>query len=40
MASGKVDHLHCNQLVRDITAEEAFKMSTDGVIDLIIDVRA
>jgi|EP01046_Picozoa_sp_COSAG06_P034064 rhodanese-related sulfurtransferase len=38
--TGNPDYLHCNQLVRDITAEEAYAMWTDGIIDLIIDVRS
>eukprot|EP01050_Picozoa_sp_SAG11_P027591 SAG11_NODE_7048_length_1203_cov_1.078804_2_plen_131_part_00 len=40
VAGGEVDYLHCNQLVRDITAEEAYAMWTAGTIDLIIDVRS
>ena len=40
MAGGAVDFLHCNQLVRDITAEEAYEMWASGAIDLILDVRS
>ena len=40
VASGDVDYLHCNQLVRDITAEEAHRLWTSGALDLIIDVRS
>lgn len=38
--TGTPDYLHCNQLVRDITAEEAHDMWLAGTIDLIIDVRS
>eukprot|EP01048_Picozoa_sp_COSAG05_P041322 COSAG05_NODE_21677_length_270_cov_0.602339_1_plen_67_part_01 len=40
VASGSVRNLACNQLVRDITAEEAYKLWLDGVIDVIVDVRS
>ena len=40
VASGSVKNLACNQLVRDITAEEAHKLWLDGTIDLIVDVRS
>ena len=38
--TGNPDYLHCNQLVRDITAEEAYDMWINGIIDLVIDVRS
>ena len=40
IAGGEIDYLHCNQLVRDITAEEAYEMWIAGTIDLMIDVRS
>ena len=40
VAGGTVPNLACNQLVRDITAAEAYTLWQQGDIDLIVDVRS
>ena len=40
VAGGSVPNLACNQLVRDITAAEAYSLWVEGKIDLVVDVRS